>query len=150
MEYLKLKIKWVPPSIAFFVLVWFYLLSSLVFAEDAETVFKGIPSIKISEGGTDRTPESLKRDSAIPLSCVISKIGNDYFWASRENVKMTKFEGSGAFTTFVAGNGAGYVRIIKPEQKTSASLMSETEKTFDYVEHITIGLRSVTYFGKSQ
>jgi hypothetical protein len=54
---------------------------------------------------------------------------------------------SGAFTTYVANNGAGYVRIIKPEAKAAASLMSESEKQFDYVEQVPIGLRSVTYYG---
>jgi hypothetical protein len=41
---------------------------------------------------------------------------------------------AGAFITFIAANGAGYVRIVKPSMKTDASLMSETEKRFDYVE----------------
>ncbi len=94
-------------------------------------------------------PESLTNDKAINLECVISRIGNNYYWASRENTPLGSVE-SGAFVTFVAVNGSGYVRIIKPEMKKAASLMSETEDLYDYVEHLLIGLRSVTYYGKSK
>ena len=54
---------------------------------------------------------------------------------------------AGAFVTFIAANGARYVRIINLSMKAAASQMSETEKRFDYVEHALVGLRSVTYYG---
>jgi hypothetical protein len=54
---------------------------------------------------------------------------------------------SGAFITFLATDGSGYVRIIAPGMKDSASLMGDAESSFDYVEHLLIGLRSVTYYG---
>lgn len=131
------------------VLACLTLMSSEVMVQSATAVFKGRPSLKISEGGIERTPEQLTRDRAVNLDCVISQIGSKYYWASRENVELARIEG-GAFITFVALNGAGYVRIIKPEQKTTASLMSASERDFDYVEHALIGLRSVTYYGKVQ
>lgn len=46
---------------------------------------------------------------------VISKIGDNYYWASRKNVPMVKV-GDGAFTIYVAITGAGYVKVIKPEK----------------------------------
>lgn len=72
-----------------------------------------------------------------------------YFWASRENKPLSRVE-SGAFITFQALNASGYIRVTKSEMKQAASLMSETENEFYYVEHLIIGLRSVTYYGKSQ
>jgi len=123
----------------------FFLISSSAIAE-SQTVFKGIPSIKISEAGASRKPEKLKRKEAVNLSCVISKIGNDYYWASRENTPLTRTE-SGSFITYTASNGSGYIRVIKSGGKKTASLMSETEKKFDYVEHLLLGLRTITYFG---
>jgi hypothetical protein len=131
-------------------IVLIFISASFCGGQEAETIFIGIPSVKISEGGVERVPQVLKPESATPLRVVISKIGNDYFWATRENVKMIKIESSGAFITYLALNGSGYVRVIKPEDKQAASLMSDTEKTFDYVEHMTLGLRSVTYFGSKQ
>jgi hypothetical protein len=57
---------------------------------------------------------------------------------------------AGAFITYVATNGAGYVRVVAPGMKEAASLMSNTEKQFDYVEHIVFGLRSISYFGNTR
>jgi hypothetical protein len=59
---------------------------------------------------------------------------------------MVRIE-SGAFVTYVAVNGSGYVRQIVPGMKAAAALAGDTESKFDYVEHILIGLKSVTYYG---
>jgi hypothetical protein len=91
-------------------------------------------------------PETLSRDKAVNLECVISKIGEVYYWASRENKRMVRIE-SGAFITFVAMNGSGYVRMIAPGMKKAVSLMGDAETKFDYVEQLLIGLQSVTYYG---
>ncbi len=115
-------------------------------AQAPSTVFKGRPVVKISEGGTERTPSPVPPDSAVNLECVISQIGNSYYWASRENTPMTRID-AGAFTTYLATNGAGYVRVINAEAKNAAALMGDAEAKFDYVEHALIGLRSVTYYG---
>jgi hypothetical protein len=124
------------------------LFSSPAFGQ-VVTVFKGQPTVKISEGGVSRLPQQLSYDQAINLECVISAIDGRYYWASRENKELIRTEG-GAFVTFVARNGSGYVRIIKPDLKVTVSLMSDTEATFDYVEHLLIGLRSVIYYGAAQ
>jgi len=117
--------------------------------ENEEIVFSGNPVIKISEGGTSRVVEDLKGEKALETECTITKIGDKYFWKTRNNVELFLVQ-SGAFVTFVATNGSGYVRIIPSNLKEAASLMDETEKKYDYVEHMLIGLRSVTYYGKSK
>jgi hypothetical protein len=126
----------------------FSLCATAVFAQ-SRTVFSGVPSIKVSEGGTERLPETLAREKAVNMACVISEIGGEYYWASRENKQMVRMEG-GAFITFLAADGSGYVRTIKPTMKDAAGMMSPTEKTFDYVEHLLLGLRSITYYGTSR
>jgi hypothetical protein len=113
------------------------------------TLFAGVPEIKISEGGVDRNSEVLYRERAANLICIISKIGEKYFWASRENIEMNRST-SGAFVTFIAKNGSGYVRFILPDSKNAASLMGNTETEFDYVEHLLIGLKSVSYYGRAK
>ena len=109
----------------------------------SRTVFSGIPVIKVSEGGVERLPENLVRDKAVNLACVISEIGGKYYWASRENKEMVR-RSSGAFVTYFAVDGSGYVRVVDPTAKAAASLMSPTEAKFDYIEHLLVGLRSVT------
>jgi hypothetical protein len=127
----------------------FVLIVSIVpataFAQSS-TVFRGLPVAKVSEAGDTRVPEVLTRDKAVNFKCVISKIGDSYYWASRENARLLISE-SGAFITYVAENGSGYVRVVNPNLKEAASMMSETEAKYDYVEHLLIGLRSVSYYG---
>ena len=112
-------------------------------------MFTGLPAQKVSESGLDRRVDSVVRDAAVNLRCVVSEIGGKFYWASRDNKELVRLR-SGAFTTFVAVDGSGYVRIIDPAQKAAVSLMSATEAKFDYVEHLLLGLRSVTYFGSQQ
>ena len=117
--------------------------------ENEEVIFSGIPVVKISEGGVSRVVEDLKGAKASEAECTIVKIGDKYLWKTRDNVELFLVQ-SGAFMTFVATNESGYVRIIPSDLKEAASLMDETEKKYDYVEHLLIGLRSVSYYGKSR
>ncbi len=114
-----------------------------------EVVFSGVPLFKISEGGDERVVENLEKDRAVEAKCIITKVGDQYFWASRDNAELFSIPG-GAFLTFVATSGAGYVRIVPLGYKADAALMDDAEKKFDYVEHMLIGLRSVTYYGKTK
>ena len=129
-----------------FVITFFILIIAATVHAQSTMVFNGLPIVKISEGGVSRVPENITRDRAVNLKCIISKISGAYYWASRENAKLLRID-SGAFSTFVAENGSGYIRMVNRDLKDAASLMSETEAKYDYVEHLLIGLRSVTYYG---
>ncbi len=124
------------------------LCTSTVFAKE-EVVFTGIPTIKISEGGSFRTPAKISSAKSIEYKCTITMIDDKYYWATRENVELVPLS-SGAYITFLAMNGSGYVRIIQPGMKEIVAQMDVTEKEYDYVEHLLIGLKSVTYYGKSK
>jgi len=124
------------------------ILPSAAFA-GAVTVFKGRPTMKIAEAGLGRAPETLSSRNADYFECVISKVGEDYFWASRENARLQRVD-AGAFVTFTAFDGSGYVRVTKKEKKAAASRVGSTEARFDYVEHLLVGLRSFTYYGIEQ
>ena len=129
-----------------FVITLFILIIAATVHAQPNVVFKGLPIVKISEGGVSRVPENITRDKAVNIKCFISNIGGSYYWASRENVKLLRID-SGAFITFFAENGSGYIRLVNPDLKDAASLMSETEARYDYIEHLLIGRRSVTYYG---
>ena len=53
-------------------------------------------------------------------------------------MRMVRIDGGGAFITFLAINGSGYVRIIKSQLKEAASLMSETEQKFDMLNTLSL------------
>ena len=110
--------------------------------------FSGIPSVKVTEGGNERNAEKIEQSKAFSVACIVKEIDGKFFWETRGNKPLLKID-SGAFITFFAVDGSGYVRLIKPSLKDAASMMSNTEKNFDYVEHLTLGLRSITYYGKS-
>ncbi len=130
-------------------LVLLLLLTSSAYAKE-EIVFTGIPTIKISEGGTSRILKKLTNTKSIEYKCTITKINDKYYWTTRENVELLP-KSSGVYITFLASNGSGYIRIIKSEiKKIVAQLLDATEKEFDYVEHLLLGLKSVTYYGQSK
>ena len=132
------------------VILVFCLLTASVSSFAAEQiVFTGIPKTKISEGGKERLPEQISADIAIGLKCTITEIDGKFYWTTRENLELDRIQ-SGAYITFLAQNGSGYVRIIDPTMKEAASLAGGAEAEFDYVEHLLLGLRSVTYYGNSK
>jgi hypothetical protein len=66
-----------------FIPIFLLLLTTVVFSQSV-TVFSGMPTIKISEGGIERFPEKLERKNAVNLKCVISKIGEKYYCKQRK------------------------------------------------------------------
>lgn len=130
----------------------FLAIAVPVFANEL-IVFTGVPEIKISEGGISRVPENLTKDKAIKFKCTITQIDDKYYWTSRENIELVTIT-SGAFITFWAINGSGYVRIVSPEMKEEVrkigAMTGDPEEKYDYVEHVLLGLKSVTYYGKAK
>jgi hypothetical protein len=131
----------------FLTALWLTLVGSAY--GQVKTVFSGVPSQKISEAGIDRRVEAITRQLAVNLRCVVSEIDGKFYWASRDNKELIRHRG-GSFVTYIAVDGSGYIRIIDPSHKATAPAMSSTEAKFDYVEHLLLGLRSVTYHGNSQ
>jgi hypothetical protein len=118
-------------------------------AQTPSPVFKGRPALKTTESGLEHTQQQVPAEGAAESQCLITQVRDSYFWASRNNLQLARFE-AGGYVTYIAMNGAGYVRILKPEAKAAAALLGGPEARFDYVEHLMIGLRSVTYYGLRQ
>lgn len=115
----------------------------------AELEFEGSPAVKVQviEGVAQTEP-------VVPLKArefraVVVREGDQFLWASRNNVPLVKRE-SGAYVTYVAANGAGYVRVLNPAmRKLRESLPAEQrEREFVYMEHLVNQMGSITYFGK--
>jgi hypothetical protein len=138
---------------AIFALLVSLLMATTPLLAEESVVFSGLPKIKISEGGVNRTSEIVAKEKAVQFKCTITKIDDKYYWTSRENTELLPVS-SGAFITFWAANGSGYVRVIKPdmkaEVKSMVAVVGDPEANFDYVEHLLLGLRSVTYYGTAR
>lgn len=132
--------------------VIFLIVAVPIFAAES-IIFTGIPKIKISEGGVSRITENVPNDKAIQFKCTITQLDDKYFWTSRDNVELLAIA-NGAFITYWAIKGSGYVRVTNPEMRETLRrmgiLVGDPEAEFDYVEHLLLGLKSVTYYGTAK
>ena len=125
---------------------WTSFATASVYAQET-VVFQGLPGIKISEGGLERVPIGLPQGLAATAECVVIEENGKFYWASRRRVEMGAVR-NGPFVTYVALNGTGYVRVFDRSQAVGTTV-TPAEERFDYVEHILLGLRSVTYYGNA-
>ena len=112
----------------------------------SEILLDGLPRLRVSENGVVRSVESIERGEAEAEACLIQRIGDRYYWATHENVEVTRSE-HGSFVTFVAINGSGYVRVLDPAARSIFDGLNRTDGDYDYVEHFLLGMTTVTYFG---
>ena len=132
-------------KILVFILVLF--ACSLKAQSEPATVFAGRPSIKIILNGNSPQIEKLSDVDQANSKCIISRIDGKYYWASRENKELLR-HAAGAFVTFHAVDGSGYVRLSNPEDRKLLSGSGYPGSQFDYVEHVLMGLASITYNGQ--
>jgi hypothetical protein len=128
------------------------LIASPLLAKE-EIIFSGVPEVVITVNSTEQISAKFPKEEASEVKCIISKVNDKYYWTTRENTELIRFS-NGAYITFWASNGSGYVRILKPEYKEEIkkheSLSGVLEGDFDYVENHMYGLRSIIYYGKSK
>ena len=105
------------------------LLSGSALAVDIE--FQGTPKSRtlLTKDGAVR--ETLDARESQKYALKITRDGPQYYWASRGDVALLKVT-NGEFTTYIAPSGEGYIRIANGA----------------YVEHLTVEMTSVTYYGK--
>ena len=128
----------------FLITVLCILSSSAAMSE--EVVFTGVPQKKIVVTIKETTSETIGDRKSIGYTCIITKLGGKYYWTTRESTELVPCR-SGIYLTFVAINGSGYVRIIDPEMK---KILGEMADEYDYIEHLLLGLNTVTYFGNGK
>jgi len=122
----------------------FYLSASVCLAEeeipgffgkvDFEKRLVGRPETKASCDITGCLHEQLDTKDGAKVELVITRSGDTYYWTSRDVILLSKEKSSEVLTSFIAG-GRGYVRTIAVEGRCS------------YMEHLTLALSTVTYWG---
>ena len=99
---------------------------------------EGAPSSRVdaSKEGTERrvlTPEEARKNRLL-----ITKVAGKFYWASREN-RGLEAQHSGASTYF-------YV----PDSPGSYIKMTRVGNTIHYLEHVSVWLSTITYWGELQ
>lgn len=127
------------------------LFAICCFAEE-RMIFKGVPQIK--QISLSKKIEKLSNEEAIDLICMITKEGDKYYWSSRENVGNYRFKvelipakSGECYITFIATNGTGYIKIRNKESPELCKDADYGYEKYDYVEHLSIGFTSITYYG---
>lgn len=103
--------------------------------EPEEVIFIGWPKSKVSSSATETHQDVVS--NAAEFQCMIVRRGTRYFWRSRQNVELHKFQ-SGAFEWFIS-DASGYVKRQVPGTMAIDGA--------SYTEHLSLGLSSITYWG---
>ena len=123
-------------------------LPTALLAQDYRVVFEGRPLRKVESSFEQVLPTTLNTDDAFKYSVRIVERQGKYYWASRDMRALLRHE-AGAYITFFAVDGSGYIRIgipmmldlrdhLPPEQRS---------KEIGYVEHLVTQFASITYYG---
>lgn len=105
-----------------------------------DIVFRGTPTLRVFANVDRDERQQLSGDDARKNQCVIVQRGKKYFWASRENIPMTRVDFP-TFTYFIHTGGGGYVKVLTGSRE-------KTNSPVDYVENINRGFEVITYWGK--
>ena len=104
-----------------------------------ELAFAGHPMARLDADGKEAKLTELNADASEKFACRIVKRGRGYVWANRGNRRLERIE-SGDFTYFVSPEGSGYVKVLEIRERGA--------QPFDYIEHVTSGFKTVTYWGR--
>ena len=134
-------------NLTFFLVVFCMVIAASSSTEEAGIVFIGLPKVKTEMNGLFNSGlVRLSETKAKEVMCVISLKNGKYYWKSRDDHEI---EGKvhGSYLDFARPDRPDYVRIVIPHLKSQVALEDFSAKEFDYVEHLTINLSQVTYFG---
>lgn len=129
------------------IFVTLLLLASNIATAAPRIVFSGTPELRINDMVVARSETQVASDQRSKFKVVITEDNGRFFWTTRENNEMSRSI-NGAYVTYTATNGTGYVRV----EDSAAHRMMESKVAayrFDYKEHLQQGLTSVTYYGKA-
>jgi hypothetical protein len=118
-------------------------------ANASEVVFEGFPVKKIETNENSSSTNILTEAQAPEYKVTIIKDGDSYFWATRGNLQVVPVQ-SGFYVTYLAVNGAGYVRTLAPEARKLFKQLSAEEQANQYLyfEHLVHQMGSITYYGR--
>lgn len=99
------------------------------------TALEGLPTARVDATSEGTQRQGLDRDQAAKQALRITIIDGRYYWTSRENRPLT-LTTSGEFSYLTSTEPGQYVRFRQINGRLS------------YVEHVDMGLGSVTYWGE--
>ena len=114
-----------------------------------EIIFEGYPVTKFETNGVESAKNVLSSSDGMEYKVEITKQGENFYWATRGNVQLHPIT-SGVYVTYLAVNGAGYVRTYNEQMMRLYNSLPESQKQTEliYMEHLTHQIGSITYYGR--
>ena len=94
----------------------------------------GVPDIQIKSSVEESVRIEMDSVKKTNHRVVVIKDGDQYYWETRDHRKLTRSV-QGRFTLFIDPTGGGYIKVFPSEGKMI------------YMEHISQGLETFTYWG---
>ena len=113
----------------------------------AEEVFVGIPLAKTELSGEQLQRTQIDKNDQLEFKVIIVKEGDRFFWKTREMKELTRHQ-SGLFVTYQAVDGSGYVRVDLSGGVTGELNVPGSSLDVGYLEHLKLGLNTITYQGR--
>jgi|SRR5688572_25260295 hypothetical protein len=105
--------------------------------EAQEQAFTGTPLVRVDADSTETKRTELSEVAGQKYECRVVRKGRKYVWASRGDRELIRAN-AGDWTYYVSPEGSGYVKV----------LTGSVTQPYDYMEHVTSELKTVTYWGK--
>ena len=124
----------------------------LVFAApsvSAQLVLNAAPTVRVVSGDSATERMVLSESEQEEFRIVITTRNGRYFWASREGAELVHST-SGAFHWFWDPGGGGSVKILDQELLQPAAVRDPERPRFLYMEHLTVMLGTITYWGSTE
>ena len=114
-----------------------------------DIIFEGYPVIKFETNGIESAEHVLGSSDGMEYKVQITKQGEKFYWATRGNAQLHPVI-SGVYVTYIAVNGAGYVRTYSEQMMRLYNSLPETQKQTEltYMEHLTHQIGTITYYGR--
>lgn len=114
-----------------------------------EVAYTGTPMVRLSGQPGDLSEELLSPTEAEEYKLQIVGRDGRYYWASRENVELSRSRSGGVFMIF--SSESGFIKLIDPRLNAIRDdLRDLPSERFDYVEVMHTQLGLVVYWGRGQ
>ena len=113
----------------------------------AEEVFVGIPLARTVLSGEQLQRTQIDQGDQLEFKVIVVKEGDRFFWKTREMKELTRHQ-SGLFVTYQAVDGSGYVRVDLSGGVTGELNVPGSSLDVGYLEHLKLGLNTITYQGR--
>jgi len=113
----------------------------------AQVVLDATPTVKVESGEGATSRVLLSGPDRTKNRVTITRRGDRYFWTSREDRELVH-HASGAFHHFIQPGGGGYIKVFDTHMLPES--MRDPGPRFRYMEHSTLWLGTITYWGTSK